>query len=77
MLGSQKNCLNEQPKHNYIQTDGLEDIYNFTLRNFVYLNLWIRTNVDLGPNHLTLIMFLKEFFKENNFEKGQQTTLEA
>ena len=24
----------------YVQTDGLENIYNFTLKNFVYLNLW-------------------------------------
>ena len=25
----------------YVKTDGLENIYNFTLKNFVYLNLWI------------------------------------
>ena len=24
---------------------------------------------DLGPNHLTLIVFLKEFFEKVNFEK--------
>ena len=24
----------------YVQTDGLENIYNFTLKNYFYLNLW-------------------------------------
>ena len=24
----------------YVKTDGQENIYNFTLKNFVYLNLW-------------------------------------
>ena len=24
----------------YVQTDGFESLYNFTLKNFVYLNLW-------------------------------------
>ena len=41
-MGTQKNRLNETvlwaPK-TYVQTDGLENIYNFTLKNFVYLNL--------------------------------------
>ena len=46
------NNVSTQPKHMlwvlkrtvsiYVQTDGLENIYNFTLKNFVYLNLWSR-----------------------------------
>ena len=24
----------------YVKTDGQENIYNFTLKNFVYLSLW-------------------------------------
>ena len=24
----------------YVKTDGYENIYNFTLKGFVYLNLW-------------------------------------
>ena len=31
----------KEPK-TYLQTDGLENIYNFTLKNFVYLNLWLK-----------------------------------
>ena len=42
------NFLISQPKHmlwvlkrmvSYVQTDGLENIYNLMLKNFVYLNL--------------------------------------
>ena len=29
---------------------------------------------DLDPNHLTLIVFLKEFFEKLNFLKSQQMT---
>ena len=29
---------------------------------------------DLSPNCLTLMVFLKEFFKKVDFEKNQQTT---
>ena len=29
---------------------------------------------DLDPNYLTLMVFLKEFFKKVDFEKNQQTT---
>ena len=25
----------------YVKIDGLENIYNFTLKNFVYRNLWV------------------------------------
>ena len=52
-----------------------------------YLGYWItfansmdtdqaRQNVcsDLGPNCLTLMVFLKEFFEKVDFEKNQQTT---
>ena len=38
-MGTQKNRLNETVRKTYVQTDGLENIYNFTLKNFVYLNL--------------------------------------
>ena len=31
----------------YVQTDGLENIYNFTLKIFVYLNLWL----SMGSTH--------------------------
>ena len=36
-LGTQKNRLEQQT---YVLTDQLENIYNFTLKIFVYLNLW-------------------------------------
>ena len=42
VVGTQKNHLNEMVLlriQTYVQTDGLENIYNFTLKNFVYLNL--------------------------------------
>ena len=32
---------------------------------------------DLDPNHLTVILFLKEFFENVKFEKSQQTTTKA
>ena len=32
-------------------------------------NVW----PDLDPNHLTLIVLLKDFFENFNFEKSQQT----
>ena len=41
VVGTQKNSLNEHPKHIYVNTCGLEKIYNFMLKMFVYLNLWL------------------------------------
>ena len=41
----------------YVQTDGLKNIYNFTLKNFVYLNLSF------------LIVFLKQFLEKVNIER--------
>ena len=42
-MGTQKNHLNETgflaPK-TYVKTDGQENIYNFKLKIFAYLNLW-------------------------------------
>ena len=32
---------------------------------------------DLGPNRLTLIVILKEFFEKVNFEKSRQMTTKA
>ena len=36
----------------YVQTDGLENIYNFTLKNFVYLNLCIKYQIVSKVNAL-------------------------
>ena len=33
----------------YVKTDGLEKIYNLTLKRYVYLNLWNKPTNDLGP----------------------------
>ena len=51
------NFLISQPKHmlwvlkrmvSYVQTDGLENFYNFMLKNYVYLNLWLKFNCNLS-----------------------------
>ena len=42
VVGTQKNHLNEMvilSTKTFVKTDGLENIYNFTLKNVVYLNL--------------------------------------
>ena len=51
MLWALKRCVSMRrffwaPK-TYVQTDGLENIYNFTLKNFVYLNLWYKQIVKV------------------------------
>ena len=38
----------------YVKNDGLENIYNFMLKNFVYLNLWSKS---------LLFLFQEEFEK--------------
>ena len=44
----------------YVQTDGLEDIYNFILKNVVYLNLWVETLYVHFPSvaHMLLTLAL-------------------
>ena len=50
----------------YVQTDGLENIYNFTLKNFVYLNLCpglrCRHHINLSflKNELVIIGLVKK-----------------
>ena len=49
-MGTQKNRLDEtvfeHPKH-MLKLMVKENIYNFTLKNFVYLNLWAKAQASL------------------------------
>ena len=52
-MGTQKNCLNEtvlSSTQTYVNSDGQENIDNFTLKKFVYLNMCI-TEFDLYSMH--------------------------
>ena len=44
VVGTQKNRLNETPK-TYFKIDREENINNFTLKNFVYINLCISNSL--------------------------------
>ena len=39
----------------YVKTDGLKNIYNFTLKNFVYLNLcfWVLAGIQNKKDYLS------------------------
>ena len=53
-MGTQKNRLNETvlfSTQNICLSLRVRNIYNFTLKNFVYLNLWIQVKINLlGEN---------------------------
>ena len=36
----------------YVKTDGSENIYNFTLKNFAYLNLWKLLYILIFPKKI-------------------------
>ena len=46
----------------YFQTDGLEIIYNFTLKNFVYLHLW-STHEKIGNKKIVTTLLSKGLYR--------------
>ena len=58
-MGAQKNRLNEKvllSTQNICSTYGLKNIYNFALKNFVYLNL-TQTNSKIWTSPLYILMW--------------------
>ena len=59
-MGTQKNPLNETvllSTQIYVNSDGLENIYHFKLKHFVYLNLWTIKIRARSSKHIMLQCF--------------------
>ena len=75
VVSTQKNHLNELPKHNYhyVKTDGKENINDFTLKKCAYLNLCFFFSA-LKPKPKPKAKIVKEdviSFSEESSEDGK------
>ena len=63
----------------YVKTYGSGNIYNFTLKNFAYLNLWLLSILDFQANKFPDLLFNYELtrYMENSVDPDQLASSEV